>query len=104
MEKPVEVERVVTVEVEKPVDVERIVTVEVERVAIVEVEKPVEVERVVTVEVERVVTATLVPQVPSPEPRSVDQTSIVAQLRKNAEEFEYAIGKPGGDPHVRDYF
>ena len=87
---------------EKPVDVERVVTVEVERVAIVEVaklvevEKPVEVERVVTVEVERVVTATLVPQVPSPEPRSVDQTSIVAQLRKNAEEFEYAIGKPGG--------
>ncbi len=102
VEKPVEVETIVTVEVERPVAVDRVVTVEVEKVAVVEVERvvevemPVEVERMVTVEVEKVVTATTVPEEPTPEPRTVDQASIVAQLRKNAEEFEYAIGKPGG--------
>ena len=102
VEKPVEIERIVTVEVEMPVEVERVVTVEVEKVAVVEeeklieVEKTVEVERVVTVEVEKVVTATAAPETPTPEPGTVDQASIVARLRKNAEDFEYAIGKPGG--------
>ena len=83
-----EVQKVITVEIEKPVEVDRIVTVEVER--------PVEVERIITVEVEKVVTATTVPEVPKTEPRAVDQSSIVARLKRNAEEFEYAIGKPGG--------
>ena len=83
-----EVQKVITVEIEKPVEVDRIVTVEVER--------PVEVERIITVEVEKVVTATTVPEVPKTEPRAVDQSSIVARLKRNAEEFEYVIGKPGG--------
>ena len=77
-----EVQKVITVEIEKPVEVDRIVTVEVERI--------------ITVEVEKVVTATTVPEVPKTEPRAVDQSSIVARLKRNAEEFEYAIGKPGG--------
>ena len=34
--------------------------------------------------------------VPTPQPTPMTQAEIVAQLRKNAEEFEYAIGKPGG--------
>ena len=83
-----EVDKLITVEVEKPVEVERIVTVEVE--------EPVEVERIVTVEVEKVVTATTVTEEPKTEPRAVEQSSIVARLKRNAEEFEYAIGKPGG--------
>ena len=33
---------------------------------------------------------------PTPPSTPVSQADIVAQLRKNAEEFEYTIGKPGG--------
>ena len=30
------------------------------------------------------------------EPETADQTAIVAQLRQNAEQFEYKVGNPGG--------
>ena len=91
-------ERVVLVEKEVPVErvVTQVVEKEVQKVITVEVERPVEVERIITVEVEKVVTATTVAEVPKTEPRAVDQSSIVARLKRNAEEFEYAIGKPGG--------
>ncbi len=91
-------ERVVVVEREVPVErvVTQVVEKEVQKVITVEVERPVEVDRIVTVEVEKVVTATTMPEVPKTEPRAVDQSSIVARLKRNAVEFEYAIGKPGG--------
>ena len=79
----VEVEKVVTVEVEKEVEVEKVVTVEVE--------KEVEVEKVVTVEVEKEVTVEVTRVV-------VEETEVPAEETVEAEEVAEAAQTPTATP------